>query len=243
MILANVRASLTRDDAQLALHLVGRASGGDFDAAEGTLRDGGIDALLDDPRLLAAIIEDHLGARVGFPLFCYVVVRHALRNVGEHDRVLADYTAAILLHFGLKQRAGQIAEHDDEAYSSLAALVDDVDGPDARRNFLVRQHLGNYALWLSGLFPDYIEHRRWRRGGPNLDYYEDLGRRGFQLAADHRLAREQGLTPLFQVAAERFALLRMALNAVSDSLLFPHWHTPERLMRQVRDETRWRLVS
>src|SRR5690606_10578610 len=97
---------------------------------------------------------------------------------------------------------------------------------------------GNYALWLSGLFPDHIEHRRWRRGGPDMDYYETMGRRGFELAADHRLAAEQGLGPLYATVAERFPVLRHALNDVSDRLLFPHRHTPERLMRQVRSGMR-----
>ena len=243
MIVANVRASLGRDDAQLALRLLARRSPNELDRAEAQLRDNGIDALLDDPRLLAALLEDPLAARASFPLFCYVVMRNALRQVGEMDRVLADYTAAIVLHFGLRDRAARVGEADDEEYDTLIGLLDAVDGPDARRNFLVRAHLGNYALWLSGLFPDHIEHRRWRRGGPDLDYYEDLGRRGFQLAADHRLAHEHGLHALYQEAAQRFGRLRMALNAVSDSLLFPHNHTPERLMRQVRDESRWRMTS
>ena len=243
MIVANVRASLGRDDAQLALRLLARRSPSDLEGAEAQLRDNGIDALLDDPRLLAALLDDPLGARASLPLFSYVVMRHALKQVGETDRVLADYTAAILLHFGLRDRAARVGETDDAEYDTLAALLDAVDGPDARRNFLVRAHLGNYALWLSGLFPDWIEHRRWRRGGPDLDYYEDLGRRGFQLAADHRLARENGLSTLYQDAAQRFGRLRMALNVVSDSLLFPNHHTPERLMRQVRDESRWRMTS
>jgi len=34
-----------------------------------------------------------------------------------------------------------------------------------------------------------------------------------------------------------------ALNDVSDSLLFPDRHSPERLMRQVTSEARWRRVS
>ena len=78
-------------------------------------------------------------------------------------------------------------------YDAIVELCEDLDDPDARRSFLVRTHLGNYALWLSGIFPDYIEQRRWRRGGPDLEYYEEMGRRGFQLAADHRLAEEHGL--------------------------------------------------
>jgi hypothetical protein len=232
-----------RDDAQLALRLVAGASREEMEGAEGRLRDGGIDALLDDPRLLAALLRDPLGTRASLPLFSYVVVRNALRTVGEDDRTIADYIAAIVLHFGLRGRARRIAEGDDEEYDTLASLVGSADGPDPRRTFLVRQHLGNYALWASGLFPDRIEHRRWRRGGPDLEYYEELGRRGFQLAAEHRLAREYGLTALFEVAARRFAVLRLALNGISDALLFPHVHTPERLMRQVRDETRWRWAS
>ena len=112
-----------------------------------------------------------------------------------------------------------------------------------RRAFLVRQHLGNYALWMSGLFPDRIEMRRWRRGAPGIDYYDALGRRGFALAAEHRLAKEHGLSPLFERAAERFVMLRVALNRVSDTLFFPQRSSPERLMRQVSDEARWRRAS
>ena len=253
MILANVRSCLGRDDAQLMLRLIARGSADEQERAEAALRDGGIDALLDDPRLLAALLESPLGARASLPVVAYVMVRHALRRAGEGDRVLADYVAAVFMHFGLRDRATRVGEADDEVYTTLADLLRDAEhagdgtGADdlaaARRSLLVRAHLGNYALWLSGVFPDYIESRRWRRGGPDLDYYEELGRRGFALAADHRLASQHGLAPLYAAAAQRFALLRAALTQVSDTFLFPNHHTPERLMRQVRDEARWRLAS
>lgn len=243
MILANVRASLDRDDAQLALCLISRGSRQDFDAAEAALREKGIDAVLDDPRLLASILELPLGVRTSPALFCYVVVRNALRSVGEQDRVLADYVASIVLHFGCRDRATRISPVDDEQYDTLAALLESLDDADRCRNFLVRAHLGNYALWLSGLFPDMIERRRCQRGGPAIEYYEDLGRRGFQLAADHRLAQENGLASLFHEASERFGLLRMALNRVSDAHLFPHNNSPDRLLRQVRNEFHWKLMS
>jgi hypothetical protein len=243
MIFANVRHSLTRDDAQLAVRLLARGSGEAQEAAEATLRNDGIDGVLDDPALLGALMEHPLGSRASLPLFCYVVVRNALLRAGEADRALADYTAAIVLHFGVRDGATRISAADDEQYDTLAALLRDADGPDPRRAFLVRAHLGNYALWISGLYPDRIEQRRWRRGGPDLEYYEEMGRRGFLLAADHRLAQEHGMAALFQVVAERFGRVRVALNAVSDAMFFPHHHTPERLMRQVRDGSRWRMAS
>jgi len=242
MILANVRRQLTRDDAQLAARLLVSA-GDDVATIEARIADEGIDAVLDDPRLPRLLREAWLGARASFSLFAYVMVRDALRRAGEGDRGLADYVAAILVHFVHSADVLRISRSDDEIYDTLAGLLDDVNDPDGRRSFLVRTHLGNYALWLSGLFPDHIEHRRWRRGGPDLGYYEALGRRGFELASAHHLAEQHGLAPLYAAAAERFGVLRVALNTLSDGLLFAHVHTPERLMRQVTDEARWRRAS
>jgi hypothetical protein len=243
MILANTRQGLSRDDAQLAVRLLARQSGEEMGAVERRLADLGIDSILDDPQLAQALMRSPQGAWASFPLFAYVMVRQALRRVGEGDRGLADYVTAIVVHFGLRDRSRRIGESDDQTYEALTDLCQDLDDPDARRSFMVRTHLGNYSLWVSGLFPDFVEQRRWRRGGPDLEYYEEMGRRGFQLAADHRLAEQHGLATLYATAAERFGLLRVALNAVSDSLFFPNVHSPERLMRQVQDEARWRRAS
>ena len=243
MIHATVRHRLTRDDAQVVARLIARDSGTPLEEIERRLADEGIDAVLDDPLLPTAMLRAGQGMWTSLPLFSYVMVRHALRRVGEEDRRLADYVAAVLMHFGMRDNAHRVSVADDQVYDSLAALLADVDDPDGRRSFLVRTHLGNYALWLSGLFPDYIEHRKWRRGGPDLDYYEEMGRKGYQLAAGHRLADEHGIATLFATAADRFGLLRAALNDVSDSLLFPNHYSPERLMRQVTSEARWRRLS
>src|SRR5690242_83047 len=106
MILANVRQCLTRNDAQLALRLISRGTG--MDEGETALREQGIDAVLDDPRLLAALMEQPQGAHASLPLFTYVLVRNALREVGEQDRVVADFVSSILLHFGMRDRARRI---------------------------------------------------------------------------------------------------------------------------------------
>jgi len=243
MILANVRRQLTRRDAQLAARLIARDSTDELETLQNQLANEGIDGLLDDPRLLRAILEHPLGAAVSFPLFAYVAVRAALRRLGEGDPGLADYAAAVLLEFNARGRANRIGASDDQTYEALYELLGDVNDPDAKRSLLVRAHLGNYALWLSGLFADHIEYRRWHRGGPSLDYFEELGRRGFILAADHRLAVENGLAPLYTKIAERFGLVRTALTRVSDQLLFPNVSSPERLMRQVADEATWRMAG
>ena len=243
MILANVRHRLSREDAQLAVRLVSADSAGERGRLEQRLVDEGLDTILDDERLPAALLQSRYGAYASLPLFLYVMVRHALLRAGERDRALSDYLTAMLLAFGARGRPDRISEADDELYDTLASLLDDVNDVDPRRAFLVRVHLGNRALWIAGLFPDYVEQRKWRRGGPDLGYFDDLGRRGFELAAEHRIAQQYGMTEVYAAVAARFGLLRVALNTVSDALLFPNVHTPERLMRQVEDEARWRLAG
>lgn len=241
MVQPNVRASLTRDDAQMALHIIARGREADFADAERQLARDGLDTLLDDPRLVVGLLRAERGAVASYALVAYVVMRYALMRVGERDRMLADYLASLFMEFGIRDRARHISRWDDETYDTLASLLEATNSGDPKRSFLVRTHLGNYALWLSGIFPDHIEQRRWRRGGPSLEYYEEMGRRGYALAADHRLAKEAGASELYALAAERFRVMRIALSAVSDALLFPNASSPTSLIRQVEDE--FRLAS
>lgn len=243
MILANTRHRLTREDAQLAIRLVASESEEERERIRRLLVDEGIDAVLDDQRLPAALLTSRLGAYASLPLFLYVIVRHALMRAGERDRAISDYLTSTLLSFNTKGRSDRISEADDELYDTLAGLLGDVNDGDPRRSFLVRVHLGNRALWIAGLFPDHVEYRRWHRGGPDLGYFEELGKRGFELAAEHRMAEQYGMAELYANVAARFGLIRVALNTVADQLLFPHVNTPERLMRQVKDESRWKLAG
>lgn len=242
MILANIRQRLTRDDAQLALRLVARGSDSEYESAEEALRRYGLDTLLDDPRLPEALVQSRQAAHASLPLFAYVVVRHALRQVHEEDRGISDYVASIVVHFAMRDNVHRISHSDDEVYDTVAALLADVDHGDPTRRFLVRAHLGNYALWLGGMFPDRVEER-CRRGGPDLDYYDEMGQRGFALAAQHRLAKQYGMEVLYEAASQRFQRIRAALNHVSDRFLFPGRESTDRLLRQVSADARWRLAS
>jgi hypothetical protein len=96
----------------------------------------------------------------------------------------------------------------------LAAL----ETADERTSFLIRAHMGNYSLFLSGVFPDRIRFRAEMRGFPDVKYFEALGRTQYRVAGDHRLARRYELTPIFNTLAERFQTTRLALNDIADRL-------------------------
>src|SRR5256884_7255655 len=198
MILANVRGRLRAQDLLLVALALARGDTARRVRYERLLLEAGPDELLDEPDLLAALLALRTLVVPSPALFACVAVPHTLRAAGVDDRALADYLAALLLEFGDHDRQVRTRRTDDETYHYLVDMVEDLTGLDdaGERAFLLRVHLGNYSLWLAGLFPDYIAARRSRKGGPDLPYYDELGRQGVRLAAEHPLAPQLRLVPL-----------------------------------------------
>ncbi len=221
MILANVRGQLRAADLQLMILLLSRGSAVRRANLERQLDAEGPDALLDTPELAEGLLATRTIMVPSEALFFYVIMRHALREAGVDDRDLADYLAALLLEFGRRDRARRVDWHDDHSHQYLIDILADLESAHGERRFRIMLHLGNYSLWLGGLFPQYIEARRVRRGGPDLGYYDGMGRRGYSLAAEHVLADRFQLDSVLHTAAEQYPLVREALNSVSTRVLFP----------------------
>jgi len=233
MIRADTRSRLTAADLQLVVLLLSRGSAHRRAAIERRLQTEGPDTLLDATELLERLLAVRSVLVPSEALFFYVLVRHTLRQAGIDDREMADYLAAMLLDFGRRDRAWRVDWHDDQQHRYLADILIDLEASEGERRFKVMVHLGNYALWLAGLFPDYIAARHLRKGGPDVTYYDALGRRGFGLACDHALADRYGLDGVLRTASERFPSLRGALNGISDRVFFPGAHSFDRALRDL----------
>ncbi|HET8649360.1 MAG TPA: hypothetical protein VFL95_04935 [Gemmatimonadales bacterium] len=231
MIRADMRGRLTAADLQLVILLLSRGSASRRVALERQLMQEGPDALLDAPELLERLLAVRTVLVPSEVLFFYVLVRHTLQHAGLDDRDLADYLAALVLTFGQRDRAWRVDWNDDQCHGYLVDILADLEASEGERRFRVMAHLGNYALWLAGLFPDYIAARRLRKGGPDVTYYDSLGRRGYAMASDHALAGRYGLDGVFRTAADRFPALRASLNILSDRVFFPQFSAPERTLR------------
>ncbi|HLB54955.1 MAG TPA: hypothetical protein VJK71_07600 [Gemmatimonadales bacterium] len=207
MITADARSRITAHDLELLGSCLGLEA-----------RPGSLDQVLDRRE----VGEFLLGATLPGPspsLLFYVLVRRSLLDVGVQDRTVADYFAAVVREFGVRHRATQVDDVDDQEHLYLVDILTDLAASSGDRQFKVSVHLGNYALWLSGLFPERIAAQQLRRGGPDVSYYENLGGRGYAGASEHRLAERVGLEEILRTAAERAHEIRVALNQVSQQLV------------------------
>lgn len=233
VILPTLRSSLGRRDAQQLVDLLGRNDESLRDSAQKRLDEGGIDALLDDPRLPASLLSDPEIA-VRPEVVFYVLVRHALLEGGLDDMAVTDYVASMVMAFGQAGRAYQVREGGEIHYQYLVDLIQDLGNAGGREAFLIRTHMGNYSLWLTGLFPDFLQARVQRRGAPPLAYYENVGRTGYRDAARSPEASALGMEQHLESVAEHFSGVRVALNRVSDRYLWRSGGNPvNRLLREV----------
>ncbi|UCF19326.1 MAG: hypothetical protein JSU87_15570 [Gemmatimonadota bacterium] len=239
MIVPNVRASFGSGEIELLLRLLERETKRGRRYWERRLGVEGVDSLLDRPESFSGIMAGVGVSAMSPKLAFYIMVRHTLLDSGLDDRNIADYIATLLVEFAVEGRAFRIARYDDKTYQYLVDLVCDLEGENSeRRQFLLRAHLGNYSLWLSGLFPDYVAARVRRRGAPGLNYYDDVGAAGYRLASECELAGRFDLAGTYRFMASEFRLVRRALNRFSDRFFFPKSTVPiERLLRQAVDGT------
>jgi len=179
-----------------------------------------LDKLLDNPRLLNAILTLASPVTISPELYFYVLVRHSLLEAGIDHLDMTDYVAATLAEYsrGVPFQARGSSNLSDATYhiDYLSAIRD----ASAYDQFYINVRCGNQFLMLTGLFPRFLERRLERRGAPGVRYYESVARESFRQAGNHPLADEFALSEVYQLLAERMPQTRFALNRMAREFLF-----------------------
>jgi hypothetical protein len=230
MIRANCRARFTAVDFDFIVRTLARSQTDQVSLVDLLSDVETRDSILDHPRLVDAILNHCGQLRISSQFYFYVLARHVLRQGGIGDRKLCDYVASLLEAFSrasqlqLPQTPGLPAEYATADSSCGEQYISDIlialNRATPEQTFLLRAHVGNYSLFISGIFhPAVAGQRRSLRGGPDIEFYEQLGRTNYQLVSSHAVARRCELNDVFEGLADRFREVRLALNQLSDRLL------------------------
>ena len=176
------------------------------------------DSVLDNSRLVDAILSNAGHLCISSHFYVYVLARRVLRDAGITDRKLCDYVASLLETFSRVN--GLQAPHmsEDRGRQYVSDILVALTRATSEQAFLLRAHVGNYSLFLTGIFHENTQ-RRSLRGAPDLAFYEQIGRANYQLVASHATARRCELSDVYEELADRFREVRLALNRLSDQLL------------------------
>ena len=216
MIQPNCRARFTGDDFDFVVRTLANTPGNKVGLVELLTDIETRDQILDHDGLVRAVLEGPGNLTISPQFYFYILARLVLKRSGIDDRTLTDYVASLLEKFSQIRQMHAPVQNLETLYLSDLLLA--LKNASSYQTFLIRAHIGNYALFISGIFYESIESRR-QRGAPSFSFYEEMGRASFHALATHDVARRYELSGLFEKLADRFHECRLALNCLTDEFV------------------------
>jgi hypothetical protein len=172
------------------------------------------DDILDAPQLSSDIQAQPVKTHMSPYLPVYVGCRHFLRQRGVDSRDVADYVAAVCVHFVY---AGQFDDNStllepmtyvDNASSQIQQML---WANQTLQALEIQIHISNYILFLTGMLPRAVESRQLEGEYPS-HVYEELGIKGYST-----LQEVKDPKGVFETLSTRFTDIKNALNDLSNS--------------------------
>ena len=146
--------------------------------------------------------------------------------VGRHlagDREVAAYVGNILVDFVRTDQLYRIRNSRGKRLEEVGEMLVEsnplLDAASFDREREVRKHIGDYTLFLTGLFPEYVAAlpRRGLRLDSLIDYVK-AGKESYGVVASFNQFEHRLVAPLFRRMSDEFEYCVHALNRVKADL-------------------------
>ena len=121
-------------------------------------------------------------------LFAGTVQQVFYTDIGMCDPQIADYLADMLNHFSHMDDLYPFKSADGRVLENMAEMLTDAElGDDIgriSRDRTIHQHIGDFALFWTGLFPEGLRRARRWTGCDRMIEYTEQGKRSYALASE-----------------------------------------------------------
>jgi hypothetical protein len=155
--------------------------------------------------------------------FAELVGKHLADSAGIHDKGVTGYVSGLLVDFTHVDNLYRVRNARGKRLEHVAdMLIESNPILDGRSFFYereVRKHIGDYTLFLTGLFPEYVSRlgKRGMRADAFIDYMR-AGKESYRIVASFDQFEFRAVAPVFRRMAERFELCVFGLNLVKREL-------------------------
>jgi hypothetical protein len=157
------------------------------------------------------------------PFFQQVVRNSYEGKLGMHDPDVTGYVARLLCEFA---EAGNLYKVRDEAGRPVDGLdemmlaADPVHGTAASfdEERALRKHIGDYALFVAGMYPEATGSHSRHRHRPSLDELIRAGKESYYIVSQFNLFEYEHEAPLFARLSDRFERWLLGLTLVREEL-------------------------
>jgi hypothetical protein len=157
-------------------------------------------------------------------LFEELVGRHYAEEIGIRDPQVVAYVSHLLAEFCEADQLFQIHNDADRPLADLGEMLLESDpiygpAPSFDRERQVRKHIGDYALFFAGMYPESINHFRLRRHRlENFVEWMKAGKESYYIVSKFEHFEYAKVAPLFANLSREFEGCVYGLNMVKNDL-------------------------
>jgi hypothetical protein len=156
--------------------------------------------------------------------FFHDLVERNYSDVGVRNSEVQGYVSNLLTEFSDSENLYKISDDNGQPLCDLGAMLIAADpiygpAPSFDRERQVRKHIGDYALFFTGMFPEALNHFRLRRA--RLDSMIDFiraGKESYFIVSKFEHFEYAKVAPLFRRMSQEFEQLVYGLNQVKNEL-------------------------
>jgi hypothetical protein len=158
------------------------------------------------------------------PFFQQAVRNSYEGKLGLHDPDVTGYIARLLCEFSAADNLYKVRDEMGRPIEELEEMMqaaDPVNGTapsfDAER--ALRKHIGDYALFVAGMYPEAMgSGRRIRRHNPSMTELIHAGKESYYIVSQFNLFEYEEEAPLFARLSDRFEHCILGLTMVRKEL-------------------------
>lgn len=156
-------------------------------------------------------------------LFSELLYKHLIQAARLDDPQISDYVGDLLVSFTHVDNLYRLRNSKGRRLEDVAEMLIASDPLLEGRSFEyereVRKHIGDYTLFLTGLFPEYVGrlNRKPFRMDSLIDYLK-AGKESYRVVAAFDQFEYRDIAPLFRKLSEQFELCVYALNLIKNDL-------------------------
>ncbi len=149
------------------------------------------------------------------------MTRQSFSQLGIYDGTVANYVAEVLTGFACSDNLYRLRSSAGKKLESVVGILEQSrPAPAPQEDRLLRErslrkYLGDYTLFMSGIFRSYVEGRGF------LDYYLREGRRSYWTVSELDLSLYRAGFLLFQDLSNRFEYYSGALDYMRKAYFTP----------------------
>lgn len=156
--------------------------------------------------------------------FFHQAVRNTYEGkLGLNDPEVTGYVAHLLSDFSRSDKLYRFRDAMGRPITEIEPLLEAADpvngtAPSFDAERMVRRHIGDYSLFVAGMYPEAVAGWRRRHHHPSLEELVSAGKESYYIVSQFNLFEYEQEAPLFSRLSDWFERCILGLTLVRDEL-------------------------